>query len=50
MCYTSRREVNDMADREIRKSNDANQLRLQEKEADLAKLRRIVETNPDKQL
>jgi hypothetical protein len=39
-----------MADREIRKSNDANQLRLQEKEADLAKLRRIVETNPDKQL
>lgn len=32
-----------------RKSNDANQLRLQEKEGDLTKLRRIVEANAEKQ-
>ena len=32
-----------------RKSNDANQLHLQEKEVDLAKLRRIVEANAEKQ-
>lgn len=32
-----------------RKPNDANQLRLQEIESDLAKLRRIVEADAEKQ-